>query len=735
MSRLSELNCLARWIALPLIALSCTISRGDRQPLGETISIGIEGHYRVGRWTGVRFHGDAEIASLETRDGDGVQVEYIQPAAVSANDWAYVIPGSEAAPLVLRSSDEVIASTRFATIGSPSRGPAMIPLKTPWIVVFGDPLGVDQIGANRLLDRDASIAVSKPQDAGGVPDSVLGYDGVDMIMLGGSSSELLATLSENQRQALADWITGGGRVFLTLGQSAPDLMRAAPWLQSLLPIEELRTVKIDPSAIETYTSTQTPLPAFEGAKLPRNKGRILIMGRTTRRIGTPVAVEYNVGFGRITTVAADLENETFAAWPERLDLMTQLTGTILVPEQDEQQQKTRATAYDDLAGQMRTTLDRFAIKRNFGFSIVSLILMALVAAIGPLDFILVNRLLGRPLLGWLSLPLMAIGLSLVLAFQARPVTQAGSLNAGDETLACNRIEIFDIDADQAIGRGFAVSYIYAHDASRFDVEVKPSERLTKISGKMDQLLTTPFGYPGESFGGIQIAIEDGRLPIYQVRFHQPAADNRPATGASLQASTTLDGLPLASRSSKAIATRCRFTPTLTSEASIRRRAGSELLQGELINPLPLDLLDGMLIYRNWTYLLPTRFPAGGRIASVDSLRQKNFRWQLSRQKALESETETEVWDPSANDSPGRIAEMLMFHDAVGGARYTTLRHGPLSFLDLSHLLADDRCILIGKVAGELTNIEATDRDSTQSPLSETLTLVRVVLPVDTSSQR
>ena len=97
-----------------------------------------------------------------------------------------------------------------------------------------------------------------------------------------------------------------------------------------------------------------------------------------------------------TMLAADLEKELFAEWPERLDLVTELTGTILIPEKDEQRQKSRATAYDDLAGQLRLTLDQFTIKRRFGFSLLSLMLMALIAAIGPLDFLLINRLLGRP---------------------------------------------------------------------------------------------------------------------------------------------------------------------------------------------------------------------------------------------------------------------------------------------------------------------------------------------------
>jgi hypothetical protein len=353
----------------------------------------------------------------------------------------------------------------------------------------------------------------------------------------------------------------------------------------------------------------------------------------------------------------------------------------------------------------------------------------LIAAIGPLDYLLVNRLLGRPLLGWISFPIVAIGLSVVLAYQARPVAEAGaavgqSTSPGRPALYANRIEIFDIDSIEGVGRGFAASYLYAHEASRFDLKVDETESLSSISGGMEQMITVPFGYPGESFGGIQIAIEDGRLPVYQVPFQR---DN---SSPDALVSSSLRDLPLASRSSKGIATHCRFVPKLATGAKLQHRPGSELLRGELTNPLPLDLLDGMLVYRNWAYLLPTRFPVGGQVASVDSLRQKNFRWQLSRQKALESATETEAWDPGRYDSPGRIAEMLMFHDAVGGSQYTALRHDPLSFLDLSHVLAKDRCILMGRVARPLTKIQAQDEAASRQPSGSTLTLVRVVLPVE-----
>jgi hypothetical protein len=602
----------------------------------------------------------------------------------------------------------------------------MIPAAMPWIVVAGDPLGIDQIGANPLLGRDPQIAVSRPTSATGFPDSSLGYDGVDMLILGGSSQELLSRLSEPQRQAIAEWIMDGGRVFLTLGESAPELMTAAPWLLSLLPIQQLELSRIDPSAIETFISTQTPLAAFVGVSLPKDRGQILIAGRTTRRESIPVAVEYSVGFGRITIIAADLDREPFVSWPQRLDLITQLTGSILQVSAEPPTTKNRSTSHNDLAGQIRTSLDQFPVKRHFGFSVISLVLMGLIAVIGPLDYLLINRLFGRPLLGWLTFPLAALGLSAILIHQSRPVSarELATTASSDPRRQCNRLEIVDIDAARGLGRGFALHYLYSHDAIRADVNIAESPSLRQMTKRSGRMLTAPFGFPGEAFGGIPIAVEDSRLPIYDlpIRVESMGPDED-------RLRTTLQGMPLASRSSKGFMTRSRFVPKLAEQTSLERRPGSELLRGELVNPLPVDLLNGMLIYRNWTYLLPTRFPAGGRIASVDSLRQKNFRWLLSRQESLTGENETAAWNPTGIESRDRIAEMLMFHGASGGTRYTSLRHDPLSFLDLSHVLTYEQCILLGQVADPATVLNANVNGQAIDPDGYRLTLVRVVLPV------
>lgn len=733
--------------AIPLSSLRAQTEppAGASRPGGDAsetapVTVGINGHYRVGSWTAVRWPEAAgrtadDRVSIETLDGDGTRVIYRQPregftAAQRGARRGYAIAGSEAAPLVIRDESNVLISTRFPERGSPSRGPAMVPLGMPWIVALGDPMGIDQIGVNELLDRGASVAVSQPRRAVALPDSVLGYDGVDLLVINSSGRALLGALNEKQSGAIVDWVLGGGQLLITLGESAPALLETAPWLYRLLPLsaEELVISTMNPSGLETFTSSQTRLEPFAGVELPREAGWTLVTGRTTRRVSVPLAARYHAGFGQVTAIAADLENPPLADWPERMALITRLTGTLLESAEQRRLSARRTTGFNDLAGQMRATLDRFEVKRSVPFSVIALIVIGWIAVIGPLDYWVLNRVLGRPLLGWLSFPLMAIGLSVLLVFAARPATPAEGQPGDREATAVryNRVEVVDIDTAENVGRGFAWSHLYSHPARRVAMDVSGGEVLRRVSERVDMMLTTPLGFADAAFGGIEIAGEDARLPPYTVAMRD---------GTTLRG--TIEGLPLAPRSSKSLATRYRFQPQLSAENVIERRPGSELLQGELVNPLPVDLLDGMLIYRNWVYLLPTRFPAGGRIASLDSLRQKNFRWQLTRQKALESATETEAWDAAQYDAPGRVMEMLMFHQAAGGTRYTGLRHEPLSFLDLSDLLSDDRCLLVGRLAEPATEVQLSEAsgsglaDASSEAGADTLTMIRVMLPVQT----
>ena len=346
---------------------------------GLPVTVGIDGHYRIGCWTAVKLNSPSVVTGsstaaggelgVETLDGDGVRVVYRQSDGFTRGESGYAVPGSEAAPLVIRRGAAAVISTRFPYVDVPAKGPSMIPRSMPWVVVIGDPLGIDRIGANELLNRPASVAVTIPKSSDAFPDQAIGYEGVDAILVTGSGSPLLGQLKPAQQVAMQQWLLGGGRMILTLGESAPQLINDAPWLRDLLPDKfgEIKTTMIDPSAIEAYTSTQVRLDPFMGVDLPRELGQVLVLGRTTRKVSTPVVVDYVVGLGRITVIAADLDSKMFAEWPQRLDMVTRLTGDLLTPSSGEPGQQSRATSFSDLAGQLKSTLDQFSMKgASFG---------------------------------------------------------------------------------------------------------------------------------------------------------------------------------------------------------------------------------------------------------------------------------------------------------------------------------------------------------------------------------
>ncbi len=442
----------------------------------------------------------------------------------------------------------------------------------------------------------------------------------------------------------------------------------------------------------------------------------------------------------ITAFAPD--SAEMAQWPQRTALLARLHPGLLDVE-TQRRRDTRATAavaYDDLAGQVRSALDRFESHRRTPFSIVSLILLAVAALIGPLDYWLVNRVLGKPLLGWLSFPLSVLLASAVVLLlngrsgSAATVAATAPAVASGSGLRSNQIEIIDINAvaQRPLGRGMSLTHVASPAAALVDFDATLSPVLSVVAGEptgadasgadgtLPQPLTGPYGFHGTTFGGISIAGENRSLPSYTIALTNDAADFFRGGQSSLAGGPL--GFPIAPSGSKGWMSRWAFRPALSDISGLAQRRGSELLAGSIANPLGTDLLNGVLVYGNWAYLLPTRLRAGQRIDSIDSLRQKNFRWHLSRREALENSSRMDTWDVQMHADLERLTEVLMFETAIGGRDYTGLSNHPLQGLDLSHVLAHGHAILYGRLPDPVLQ---TDLPEERPRVS----VVRVILPV------
>ena len=117
--------------------------------------IGFAGRYRIGHWMPVRV--DDSVATSEesswavlTQDGGGAEVMYRQDHP--AGSTLYAIPGTEAADLRVVDGRHTVMQLQLPAAGSPGAGPSLVPPATPLGLCFGDPLGIDQIGAQRNFE-------------------------------------------------------------------------------------------------------------------------------------------------------------------------------------------------------------------------------------------------------------------------------------------------------------------------------------------------------------------------------------------------------------------------------------------------------------------------------------------------------------------------------------------------------------------------------------------------------
>lgn len=727
-------------------------SSGESLPPVE-IRVGIRGVYRPGNWTAVRVADRSgatesafvEIGAAETLDGDGTRVSYSQPPSDASDrdrTWAYAVPGTASAPLTIfaeSATDDgdasLIAAGRFpATAIEPSK---------PWIVVIGDPLGIETIGKNDLLGREASVATSIIESADELPDATAGWEGVDLLVINQPGAAILGDLSETQVATIQAWIRGGGRLFVSLGKGGTSLLEKSPWLSPLTAVGvDAAAIRLDPAALETFTSSQSRLSPLDGITLPETGGRTLLFGRTASRQPARLATEHLVGLGRVVVTSFAVDSPELLTWPQRLSLVTRLHPGLLDIETEKRRESRSITSvpYNDLAGQLRAALDRFDSHSRVPFSVVSLILLGLAALVGPLDYLLINRVVGKPLVGWISFPVsvVAIAALVVSLTGSRPVgatvgaaaDPAGEVavtsdsSAAANGLRTNRIEIVDISAvsEPPVGRAISLTHVSSPTASRVDLSINIAAQWTakRDSALGDVVLTRPYGYSGPTFGGISIVGENRGMPRYQVQLDRVSNVAAKATVNEL-AAVPLQ-FPIAPAGSKGFQSDWSFTPELGKIDGLAQRRGNELLTGSITNPLSVDILDGAVIFGNWVYLLPTRFRAGQTIESIESLRQKNFRWHLTRREALENASRLETWDVEMHSDLARLIEVMMFESSVGGRDYTGLANRAFGGWDLSYSIPFGHAILYGRF----------DQPMFQTGLPAerpTVSAVRVLLPV------
>lgn len=709
-----------------LCSAAPAVARDERARGIRDAAIGFEGAYKVGYWTPVRVTIVADSEDLQgqlaltTKDGDGVPATFLdsEPIYVAANSTRsftrYVKFGQIDGELTIELRSTGGAVFQHVLVGDEL--PSAMASDRDWIVTIGPDIGV---AAAVESSRVTAIA-----DVSALPTSWFAYEGVNAIVLATSDTSLLASITTGQFAAIERWVELGGRLVVCVGSGGEEVLGPGKPLATLIPgtFSRVQTVR-SLTSLESHVASSQALDAIkvDGRTVPLQicllenvVGKMPVYEQAADGL-RPVIIRAPTGLGQVVYMAVDLDRPPFSDWADRPRLIEKLVYGDVEQNQD-RSAGSGATGqlvhlgYDDLSGQLRTAAEQFSGVGLVPFSWVAGLIFVYILLIGPADFFFLRDVLRRMSWTWVTFPVIAI------VFCSLAVMLHCGFKSSE--IKVNQIDLVDIDLESSIVRGTTWAHLYSPQSATYDLQLR-SAWLDTTSEATGCLLSW-HGLPGTGLGGL--AAKSTTL------FPEPYTVIRSA------ANSHIEQTPIEIDGTKALIARWWNAVQLESTADLHLDNGG-LLRGDVMNPLPVELHDCVLLYENWAYKLERKGNVlqPGDATPIHLEKPLNFNWRLTRRRVVEIKDITTPWEQRDLDVP-RVLEMMMFHGVAGGDKYTQLHHRYQSYVDLSGHLANGRAVLLGRAQQPASEIELNGQAAAAN-YDQRWTFFRVVFPVDASSVR
>jgi hypothetical protein len=706
----------------------------DASPQVEKVSVGFGGKYKVGFWTPVRLEitaGAKPFAgqlTLEIPDSEGGPCQWTSPESAELH-----LAPNEKTTLVRFVKFGRLESRLTAIFQSKEGETSRIrldeqttaPLATTARIALqlGSDLDWSAVSQQRRSAGRETPEVISISTAEELPDSLLGYDGVDFLSITTADLTLLEQCSAAQREAMIAWVRTGGRVLLSVGKNGDAILGDTGILRALSPgkwagVIEQSSMK----SLESLVQADVRLDSVGGSRtrdftLPLAlvsdyRGRLLLDEAGPDGKPRPVAISAPCGFGQVVMIGFDLglfpfsRNSDKPGWASTPVLLEKLEDELMghAPKMSADQQGAGNLGYTDLAGQFQTALDRFP-----GVSLVPFsLLVALIVGYGLLvtvaDYFFLRRVVQKMHWTWLTFPLIAI------LFCGLAIGVVRSLRSAQPKV--RQVELVDIDVEGMRVRGRTWLHIYSPktDAYRIAHERKDWPPLTDVQSAISW-----HGMPGKGVSGMD------RRALTSV-FDEPYSQSQPG------ANSAVTGLPIQYASSRRLLDEWTGRADLGNDSELKTEDGA-YLRGSFVNPLNQDLDNVLLIYRTSAYRISSTVAAGKRQIVDPSDTPLNLNWLVTQRRTIETKDVSTPWDPESEDI-ARLMEIFTLHEAAGAESYTGLANRYYRALDLTEHAAKGQAVLYGRVKKPISAPKIVSNGS-ESPLEsiESWTYVRILLPV------
>jgi hypothetical protein len=346
--------------------------------------------------------------------------------------------------------------------------------------------------ANGVL-RVAQLEISD------LPDRAQGWEALDALVISGVDT---GTLTSEQQSALSSWLAEGGKLLVIGG---PKWQASVSGVIGFMPIDlnMTRTVQ-DLSELKAYIDSSIPLEGMSVLTVGQLHSGAEVL---VEQDGFPLLTQTAIGFGKVIYLAADPALEPLSNWEGMKDVYGKLLGSRSLRPVWLNSQWDVFNANSALS-----TLNELGIP-SIGF--ICCWLVVYVATIGPVNFLVLNRMKKREL-AWLTIPAMVVFFSGLAYF-------SGFMYRGTRPII-NRLAVIQAWDKMEQARVKALAGLYSPTRTKYTIDSGTQFMLYPFEGMNTNLQSNNSWFalqhgPGMSvpdvlveIGGVEAASAQGYLP-------------------------------------------------------------------------------------------------------------------------------------------------------------------------------------------------------------------------------